>query len=90
MIPRNSVTGKSLLEAFILASTNPQYDKRLFNELQVQYMKIQSSEHGENMFFPCSTKIRASDKDLPVIGDGSTTAGCVAKGDEPKMEAPVD
>ena len=25
-----------------------------------------------------------------MIGDGSTTAGCVAKGDEPKMEAPVD
>ena len=25
-----------------------------------------------------------------IIGDGSTTAGCVAKGDEPKMEAPVD
>lgn len=29
-------------------------------------------------------------KTEPVIGDGSTTAGCVAKGDEPKMEAPVD
>ena len=35
-------------------------------------------------------KIRTSDKNLPVIGDGSTTAGCVAKGEEPKMEAPVD
>ena len=42
-------TGKSLSEAFIFALTNPQYDKRLFIELQVQYMKIASSEHVENM-----------------------------------------
>ena len=42
-------TGKSLTEALIFASTNPQYDDRLFIELQVQYMKIPSSEHGENM-----------------------------------------
>ena len=33
-------TGKSLSEALILASTNPKYDKGLFIELQVQYMKI--------------------------------------------------
>ena len=39
------VTGKSLSEAHIFASTNPQYDDRLFIELQVQYMKIASSEH---------------------------------------------
>ena len=32
-------TGKSLSEAFILASTNPQYDKRLFIDLPVQYME---------------------------------------------------
>ena len=38
-------TGKSLSEALILSSTNPQYDKRLFIQLQVQYMKIASSEH---------------------------------------------
>ena len=38
-------TGKSLLEALILASTNPQYDKRLFVDLPVQYMKTTSSEH---------------------------------------------
>ena len=39
-------TGKSFSEALILASTNPQYDKRLCIELQVQYdMKIASSEH---------------------------------------------
>jgi uncharacterized membrane protein len=30
-----SVTGKSLSEALIFASTNPQYDDRLFIELQV-------------------------------------------------------
>ena len=42
-------TGKFLLEALIFASTNPQYDDRLFIELQVQYVKIPSSEHGENM-----------------------------------------
>ena len=37
-------TGKSLSEALIFASTNPQYDDRLFIELQVQYIKITSSE----------------------------------------------
>ena len=42
-------TGKSLSEALIFASTNPQHDNRLFIELQVQYMKIPSPEHGENM-----------------------------------------
>ena len=42
-------TGKSMSEALIFVSTNPQYDNRLLNELPVQYMKIQSSEHGENM-----------------------------------------
>jgi hypothetical protein len=69
-------TGKSLSEALIFASTKQQYDDRLFIELQVQYMKIPSSEHGvtfrtiyvHNMFSPCSAKIRASDKDLPVPG----------------------
>ena len=44
---------KSLSEALIFASTNPQYDDRLFIELQVQYMKIASSEHGENMGRTC-------------------------------------
>ena len=36
-------------ESLIFASTNPQYDNRLFIELPVQYMKIPSSEHGENI-----------------------------------------
>ena len=46
-------TGKYLSEALILASTNPQYDNRLFIELQVQYIKIPSSEHVvyTNCFF---------------------------------------
>ena len=43
---KNLVTGKSLSEALIFASTNPQYDDRLFIELQVQYMKIPSSNLG--------------------------------------------
>ena len=40
-------TGKSFSEVLILASTNSQYDKRLFNELQVQYMKVASSERSQ-------------------------------------------
>ena len=49
-------------EALILGSTNPQYDKRLFIDLAVQYTKTTSSEHvltfrtiyAHNMFTPCS------------------------------------
>ena len=37
--------GKSLSEALILGSTNPQYDKRFFIDLPAQYMKTTSSEH---------------------------------------------
>ena len=47
------ITGKSFSKALFLASTNPQYDKRLFIELQVQYMKIASSEHVQNMLRTC-------------------------------------
>ena len=36
-------------DAHTFASTNPQYDDILFIELHVQYLKISSSEHGENM-----------------------------------------
>ena len=39
-------TGKSLSEALIFSSDNPQYDDRLFIELQVQNMKILSSNLG--------------------------------------------
>ncbi len=42
-------TGKSLSEALIFASVNPQHDARLFMELQVQYMTIPCAEHLENM-----------------------------------------
>ena len=42
-------TGKSLSEALNLGSTNPQYDKRLFIDLPVQYMKTASSEYGQNL-----------------------------------------
>ena len=35
-------------EALVFASTNPQYDNRLFIELPVPYMKTPSSEHGEH------------------------------------------
>ena len=45
----DTYTGQSLSEALFFASNNPQYDDRLFIELQVQYMKVPSSEHGENM-----------------------------------------
>ena len=44
-----TITGKSLSEALIFASTNPQYEDRLFIELKVQYMIIPSSEYGQNM-----------------------------------------
>ena len=39
-------TGKPLSEALITASTNPQYDNRLFIELQIQYMKIPTQNMG--------------------------------------------
>ena len=75
-------TGKSLSEALIFALNNPQYDDRVFIELQVQYVdnawKFQAQNMGrtccvqklfltfrtiyvQNMFSPCSAKIRASD-----------------------------
>ena len=75
-------TGKSLSEALNFASTNPQYDDRLFIELQVQYIKIPSSFLSclvqkwfltfrtifvHNMFSPCSEKRRFSDKDLSLL-----------------------
>ena len=51
-------TGKSFSEALILASNNPQYDKRLFTDTM------------NNLLSYCGlidAKIRASDKDLPVL-----------------------
>ena len=51
-------TGKSFSEALILASTNPQYDKRLFIDLPVHYMKTTSSEHVvyTNCFLFCHSE----------------------------------
>ena len=72
------LTGKSFSEALNFVSTNPQYDSRLFIELEVHYMKISNSCCVQklfltfrtifvyNLFSPCSAKRRASDKDLPV------------------------
>jgi hypothetical protein len=42
------VTGKSVSEALILESVNPQYDDRLFIDLRLQYKKNTSSEHVVN------------------------------------------
>ena len=43
--PNYLYTGKSVSEALILESVNPQYDERLFIDLQLQYKKNASSEH---------------------------------------------
>ena len=45
-----TLTGKSLSEALIFESSKPQYKDRLFIELQVQYMKIPSSNLGRTCF----------------------------------------
>ena len=39
------LTVKSFSGALLLATTNPNYDKRFFIDLPVQYMKTTSSEH---------------------------------------------
>ena len=58
-IHRPICTGKSLLEALILASTNPKNDKRLFIDLPLQYMKTTSSEHVAYInCFGCQNKKR--------------------------------
>ena len=45
-------TGKSLSEALIFASTNPQYDDSLFIELQFQYIHENSKlKHGEHVVY---------------------------------------
>ena len=82
--PKWYITGKSMSEALIFASTNPQYDERLF--MKIENCKLRASgEHDvyincflvfvltfrtifvHNMFYPCSAKRRASDKDLPLL-----------------------
>ena len=49
----NPITGKSLSEVHIFASTNPQYEDRLFIDLRVQYMKIAKTEHCFGFFVIC-------------------------------------
>ena len=55
----DKVTGKSFSEALILASTNPQYDKRLLIELPVQHMKTTCAwqKHVLRIFCSCSTLV---------------------------------
>ena len=48
------VTGISLSEVFILTSTNPQYDKRLFIDLPLQYMKLTKTKNKQFMYTTCS------------------------------------
>ena len=43
--------GKSFSEALILASVNPQYDKRLFIELRVQYMNVKLRTCSEHVVY---------------------------------------
>ena len=60
---RNNFTGKSFSEALILASVNPQYDKRLFIEF------FFSGNSMNNLSSYCGltdSRMRASDKDLSV------------------------
>ena len=61
-------TGKSLSEALILGSTNPQYDNRLFNDLQVQYEKITQGEHVKNMLFTQIVLVQKNPQTLDIIG----------------------
>ena len=48
--------GMIKLHECILTSTYPQYDKRLFIELQAQFMKIARSEHVLNSLPPLGHK----------------------------------
>ena len=50
------VLGKSFSEALVFASTNPKYDKRLFLDLPVQYMKLQAELDLGNEIVNCATK----------------------------------
>ena len=51
------ITGKSLSEALIYLSINPQYDKKLFNDLRVQYKKIPRAEHVNNISRTCQEHV---------------------------------
>ena len=66
-------TGKSFSELLILASTDPQYDKRFLLFTHVLPMFCACSFHGismNNLLSYCrliDAKMIASDKDLPVL-----------------------
>ena len=57
---KQGFTGKPLSEPLISASTNPQYDNRLFIELWIQYMKIAGSEHALLRPPYCADRTRAN------------------------------
>ena len=75
-------TGKSMSEALILESVNPQYDERLFIEFPEKYKSKQNNfctQHVLNLYFSCNSmnnhlsycgltnaRKMASEKDLPV------------------------
>ena len=44
-------TIKSLSEALIFASTNPQYEDNLFIDLKVQYIEFQAQTWGEHVVY---------------------------------------
>ena len=80
-----SCTCKSLSEALIFASINPQYDKRLFMELPLKNKCRIWAEHGQCSFHGNSmnnflsycgllvdARINASEKDLPVLDLNNT------------------
>ena len=67
-------------EGLIFAPTNPQYDDRLFIELQVQYMKISSSEHAVytnaemcQLCYIHTKKKLEIEKGKPRMGDSQTS-----------------
>ena len=75
MYTNSTDTGKSLSEALIFASINPQYDNRLFMELpwkmQVQNMgRTCTGNSMNNLLSYCGlvdARISAPEKDLPVL-----------------------
>ena len=80
-----ALTGKSLSEALIFAS-NPQYDNRLFIELQVQYMKIPSSNLGRTC---CVQKLFLTFRSIFVHNIFSPLGPCSAKRRASDKDLPV-
>ena len=76
-------TRKILSEALIFASTNPQYEGKLFIELQVQYMKIPSSNLGRTC---CVQKLFLT---LRTIFEHNMFSSCSAKRRASDKDLPV-